>query len=71
MALEDVSEKIFYVPTYYVTPTAEVIPTIVINGLKVTADDDGGYHPNHIAHVAWGQQLFAWLLYTMTLEEDE
>lgn len=67
MALEDAENKIFYIPTYFVTPTAEAIPTTTINGIKVTADDDAGYHPNHIAHVAWGHQLFAWLLYTMTL----
>lgn len=68
--LENPAEKIFYIPNYYVQPSAESVPyEISDSGLRVPAYDTSHYHPNSNAHYAWGYQIYAWLKYTSTLSE--
>ena len=66
--LENPEERIFYIPNYYVQPSAEAVPyEISPSGLRVPAYDTSHYHPNSNAHYAWGYQIYAWLKYTQTL----
>ena len=66
--LENPAEKIFYIPNYYVQPSAESVPyEISSSGLRTPAYDTSHYHPNSNAHYAWGYQIYAWLKYTLTL----
>ncbi|MBS6267594.1 MAG: SGNH/GDSL hydrolase family protein [Tannerella sp.] len=66
--LENPAEKIFYIPNYYVQPSAESVPyEISSSGLSIPAYDTSHYHPNSNAHYAWGYQIYAWLKYTLTL----
>ena len=66
--LENPAEKIFYIPNYYVQPSAESVPyEISSSGLRIPAYDTSHYHPNSNAHYAWGYQIYAWLKYTLTL----
>ena len=53
--LENPAKKIFYIPNYYVQPSAESVPyEISESGLRVPAYDTSHYHPNNNAHYAWG-----------------
>jgi len=70
--LENVVNKIFYIPNYFIQPTAEGVATKTItsnDGTVINADDStyGKYHPNNVAHSAWGYELYAWLKYTLSL----
>ena len=67
--LENPAKKIFYIPNYYVQPSAESVPyEISESGLRVPAYDTSHYHPNNNAHYAWGYQIYAWLKYTLALQ---
>lgn len=66
--LENTAENIFYIPNYYIQPSAESVPyKISDSGLKVPAYDTSHYHSNSNAHYAWGYQIYAWLKYTLAL----
>ncbi|WP_297928167.1 hypothetical protein [uncultured Coprobacter sp.] len=74
MALEDVENKVFYIPNYFIQPAAEGVPHAVVetadgSTIKINTYDTSHYHPNNIAHYAWGYQIYAWLKYTLTLSE--
>ena len=65
MALEDQANNVYYIPTFFVSPTGDSIPTYSIDDKEVAFRADSGYHPNHKAHVEWGKEMFAWLAYTL------
>jgi hypothetical protein len=76
-AMEDVDNKIFYCPSYFVQPTAWGVPfrnvdfpeNLIDNKFQFKTEHGSGaeYHPNNYAHAAWGYQLYSLIKYTLTL----
>ena len=76
-ALENVGNKIFYCPNYFVQPTAWGVAFREVNFPESIANPDfifktehgagNNYHPNNYAHAAWGYQLYSLIKYTLTL----
>lgn len=77
MALENVEENIFFCPNFFIQPTAWGVayrdidfPESLANPdfiLKTAHGAGNNYHPNTIAHAAWGYQLYSLIKYTLTL----
>ena len=65
MEMEDASNGVYFIPTYFISPTGDSIPTYRIDDKDVAFRVDSTYHPNHKAHVEWGKEMFAWLAYTL------
>lgn len=63
--------KLFLIPTMFIQPTlngCHTIEAVNADGSIVKyVGTSGTYHPNNVAHSAWGSQLYAWLKYTQTL----
>lgn len=63
--------KVFLLPTMFIQPTlngCHTIDAVNADGSIVKyVGNSGTYHPNNVAHSAWGSQLYAWLKYTQTL----
>ena len=63
--------KVFLLPTMFIQPTLNGCHTIdAVNAdgnIVKYVGNSGTYHPNNVAHSAWGSQLYAWLKYTQTL----
>lgn len=76
-AMENVNNKIFFCPNYFIQPTAEAVafrnvnfPESLANSyfqFKTEHGAGNNYHPNTYAHAAWGYQLYALIKYTLTL----
>ena len=69
---DEIGNKTFLLPNYYVTPTAEGFKNIeYIDGAgnkKYIPYGDGiSIHPNYKAHANWGYQLYSLLKYINTL----
>lgn len=63
-------EKVYLLPTMFIQPTLEGCHTEIATNADGTiakyAGNSGTYHPNNVAHSAWGSQLYAWLKYTLS-----
>lgn len=74
-ALENIGNKIYYCPNYFIQPTAWGVafrdvdfPENIANPIfpfKKAHGAGNNYHPNTYAHVAWGYQLYALIKYTL------
>lgn len=74
------NNKVFVLPTYYITPAAKAIPMMEINEpYRDFIDGDCTYiakgqepdvHVGSIAHSAYAYQLYSWIKYTYILENQ-
>lgn len=66
----DESDNIFFIPNYFIQPTIEGAARIEASSIDgITSwfsnNEAGCYHPNNIAHSAWGLQIYSWLKWTL------
>ena len=78
-ALENIKDKIYYIPNFFISPTAESAPVRVSQEaefLSTESDKDRFFiqsysapylHPNNHAHAVWGYENYAWIKYTLSL----
>ena len=77
IALDAPDNERYYLPTYFIGPTARSAPYHFNNfaswvssgGLKDVLNVQGwaapNLHPNNYAHAAWGYEVYAWIKYTL------
>ena len=77
MTLDDADNNRYYIPSYFISPTADSAPCRKNNFASwlSSADDYHGFnvqgysapnlHPNNRAHAAWGYEMYAWIKYTL------
>ena len=66
----DESDNVFFIPNYFIQPTIEGAARIEASSIDgITSwfsnNEIGLYHPNNIAHSAWGLQIYSWLKWTL------
>jgi hypothetical protein len=76
-AKEDVPNKIFYCPSYFVQTTAWGVAYREVNPPEFLANEDfifkvpmgagNNFHPNTYAHASWAYQMYSLIKYTLTI----
>lgn len=71
MAIEDAANLQFYIPNFFIQPTAKGYPhrklSSMAGDIYTATGNDPVIHPGGIAHEAWGYQIYAWMKYTFSL----
>ncbi|HZK69739.1 MAG TPA: hypothetical protein VFC36_09140 [Paludibacter sp.] len=79
MTAENTALRRFYIPTYFIGPTAQAAPYresnefvfqstgLQKNKLLIQTDSAPNLHSNNHAHAAWGYEMYAWIKYTLTI----
>lgn len=82
MAMEDTANKVYYVPTWFIQPTAYGLSYKQADSPESLAGDLNEFksfmrqgapgsgtalHPGLFTHSAWGYELYSWIKYTLSI----
>lgn len=63
------SDNVYFIPNYFIQPTIKGCQWLDLVGadgeVSKYVGTNGNYHPNNIAHSAWGQQIYNWIKWTL------
>lgn len=77
ITLDDETNNRYYLPTYFISPTADSAPCRKHNFASwlSSRDENNAFnvqgfaapnlHPNNHAHAAWGYEMYSWIKYTL------
>ena len=62
--------NVYFIPNYFIQPTIKGCQWYDLIGadgeVSKFVGTNSAYHPNNIAHSAWGQQVYNWIKWTLT-----
>ena len=63
------ADNVYFIPNYFIQPTIKGCQWYDLIGtdgeVSKYVGTNGNYHPNNIAHSAWGQQIYNWIKWTL------
>lgn len=64
------ADNVYFIPNYFIQPTIKGCHFYDLVGadgeVSKYVGTNGNYHPNNIAHSAWGQQIYNWIKWTIS-----